>query len=302
MNKSRGAGKGRKNNQFRKNHRDRESRPLAEKLSDLAVESDSTSASEDESDQSGSGHSSGEEEVEPKNKFDVGKPPKFPVAMWDLKHCDPKKCSGRKLARHGLIKNLRLGQKFPGLVLTPVGVNCVSPQDKDIIKSSGIAVVDCSWARLDETPFNKMRSPNPRLLPFLVAANPINYGKPCKLSCVEAIAASMYITGYKQEALWYLNKFSWGHSFVELNQELLDAYAGCANSKEILEVQKQYLETAQDELQGERDFPTFESEEESGEEEEEEEEEEKDKEEPANVIEHEKAKKTVETVKEATSI
>ena len=124
----------------------------------------------------------------------------------------------------------------------------------------------------------------------------VNYGKPCKLSCVEAIAASMYITGYKQEALWYLNKFSWGHSFVELNQELLDAYAGCANSKEILEVQKQYLETAQDELQGERDFPTFESEEES----EGEEEEEKDDEEPANVIEHEKAKNTAETVKEAT--
>uniref|UniRef100_A0A182WHD0 18S rRNA aminocarboxypropyltransferase n=1 Tax=Anopheles minimus TaxID=112268 RepID=A0A182WHD0_9DIPT len=261
MHKSRRGGGGRKNNNFRKHRPDRESRPLAETLSDLAVNSDSSSAAEEESDGSGSGHSSGEEAA-PKSKFDIGKPPKFPVSMWDLKHCDPKKCSGRKLARHGLIKNLRLGQKFPGLVLTPVGVNCVSPQDKEIIKSSGIAVVDCSWARLDETPFNKMRSPNPRLLPFLVAANPINYGKPCKLSCVEAIAASMYITGYKQEALWYLNKFSWGHSFVELNQELLDAYASCANSKEILEVQQQYLANAKDELEADRNFPSTESEQE----------------------------------------
>uniref|UniRef100_A0A182PAP8 18S rRNA aminocarboxypropyltransferase n=1 Tax=Anopheles epiroticus TaxID=199890 RepID=A0A182PAP8_9DIPT len=268
MPKPRGnSGGGRKKNQFSKNHRDRA--PLAEKLSDLSVHSDSSShRSADESDDSGSGHSSGSEET-PKSKFDIGRPPKFPVSMWDLKHCDPKKCSGRKLARHGLIKNLRLGQKFPGLVLTPVGVNCVSPQDKEIIKSSGIAVVDCSWARLDETPFNKMRSPNPRLLPFLVAANPINYGKPCKLSCVEAIAASMYITGYKQEALWYLNKFSWGHSFVELNQELLDAYAGCANSKEILEVQKQYLDNAREDLKVDRDFPSSESDEEDEEEEEE---------------------------------
>lgn len=127
------------------NHR-MQHRDLAEKMSELSVEqSDESTSSTDSDDENGT-------------------PATFPVAMWDLNHCDPKKCSGRKLLRHGLIKNLRLGQRFAGLVLTPVGVNCVSPPDRSIIETSGLAVVDCSWAKIDETPFGRMKSPHPRLV------------------------------------------------------------------------------------------------------------------------------------------
>jgi len=123
----------------------------------------------------------------------------------------------------------------------------VNPTDREIIQEYGCAVVDCSWARLNDTPFNKMKTTHPRLLPFFVAANPINYGKPCELSCVEAIAATLYITGYQDEAKLYLGKFSWGHSFLELNSELLESYALCTNSEQVITVQEKFLEKARQE-------------------------------------------------------
>lgn len=171
----------------------------------------------------------------------------FPVSMWDLGHCDPKKCSGRKLARMGLVKELKLGQRFTGLCLSPQGKDCVSPADRDVLEKHGASVIDCSWARIEETPFNKMKSNHPRLLPYLVAANPVNYGRPCKLNCVEALAATFYIAGYQEVAHHFLGKFSWGHSFIELNQEILDKYANCKSAAEVVETQNQYLEDIEQE-------------------------------------------------------
>jgi len=79
-------------------------------------------------------------------------------------------------------------------------------------------------------------------VPFLVAANPVNYGRPLKLSCVEALAATLYITNFKEEAHALLEKFKWGPEFISINLDLLDAYAACTNSTEIVAVQNAHIE------------------------------------------------------------
>jgi pre-rRNA-processing protein TSR3 len=162
-------------------------------------------------------------------------------AMWDLEHCDPKKCSGVKLRRLGALKSLRLQQRWPGLVLTPEGKQAVSPADREVVRAHGVCVVDCSWARLDEVPFSKMKGAFPRLLPYLVAANPINYGKPMRLSCVEAIAACLAITGFMPEAETVLGNFKWGQSFLTLNAEIIELYQQCEDSASVVEAQATYL-------------------------------------------------------------
>ncbi|KAJ1412864.1 RNase L inhibitor RLI, possible metal-binding domain [Sesbania bispinosa] len=167
--------------------------------------------------------------------------PKIKLAMWDFGQCDAKKCTGRKLSRLGLLKELRVSNGFGGIVLSPVGKHCVSREDYSLIQKKGLAVVDCSWARLDDVPFVRLRCAAPRLLPWLVAANPVNYGRPCQLSCVEALSAALTICGEEETANLLLGKFKWGHAFMSLNGELLKAYSKCQNSAEIISVQNAWL-------------------------------------------------------------
>ena len=55
-------------------------------------------------------------------------------------------------------------------------------------------------------------------VPYLVATNPVNYGKPWRLNCVEALAAAFYIAGFDAYAERLLSGFGWGHAFWEVNK------------------------------------------------------------------------------------
>ena len=164
------------------------------------------------------------------------------LRMWDFNQCDPKRCSGARLARKGVFQKMPLKSPFRGIVLDPQAKVVLSPADKDILEKGGMSLIDCSWARLQEIPLHQMRSGHHRLLPFLVAANQVNYGRPFKLNCAEAAAATLMICGKQEAAKAVLSEFSYGVEFLSLNEEVLDLYSSCQDATEITNKQNEWLE------------------------------------------------------------
>ncbi|KAH9879869.1 hypothetical protein J1614_001893 [Plenodomus biglobosus] len=167
--------------------------------------------------------------------------PAYKAACWDLGHCDAKRCSGKRLMRLGMMRELHVGQKFAGVVVSPKARKILSPQDKPIMEQYGAAVVEASWKRIDEVPFGRIGGKCERLLPYLVAANPTNYGKPWRLNCVEALAACYYICGHPEWAESILSTFSYGRAFLDINAALLKRYAACEDEEGIKKAEEVWL-------------------------------------------------------------
>lgn len=165
----------------------------------------------------------------------------IPLHFYHANQCDPKKCGGKRLAKFNLATMYNKVEKLPhsAIFLDPFAEQALSPADDT---SRGIIVLDCSWEEVERVfpTLQKLRLIH-RALPFLVAANPVNYGKPFKLSTVEAFAATLYILGEKEQAALILNKFKWGHTFLELNHEPLEEYSNAKDSTEVVSIQLEYL-------------------------------------------------------------
>ena len=130
--------------------------------------------------------------------------------------------------------------------------------------------MECSWVRIKEVPWAKIggkcerlcmsplyTSPEPMRLhvsalaeqflmlalavPYLVAANSVNYGRPWRLNCVEALAACFAICGHEDWAHEVLQHFSYGESFLEINAQLLKRYAACTSEEEVKKAEEVWL-------------------------------------------------------------
>ncbi|KAH7039119.1 hypothetical protein B0J12DRAFT_580741 [Macrophomina phaseolina] len=183
----------------------------------------------------------------------VNKRPAFKAAAWDLGHCDAKRCSGKRLMRLGMMRELHVGQKFAGVVVSPKAKKTVSPQDRELLEQYGAAVVEASWNRIEEVPFSRIGGKCERLLPYLVAANPTNYGRPWRLNCVEALAACYAICGHHEWAEEILSSFSYGDAFLEMNAALLKRYAACSTEEEVLKAEEAWLAKIEKEYNTSRD-------------------------------------------------
>ncbi|KAH8174841.1 putative fer4-like domain in RNase L inhibitor, RLI domain-containing protein [Sarocladium implicatum] len=168
--------------------------------------------------------------------------PAYKAACWDLGHCDPKRCSGKKLIKLRMMRELHLGQRHNGVIITPNGKKTISPADRELMDQYGAAVVECSWARTGEVQWNKVGGKCERLLPYLVAANSVNYGKPWRLNCVEALAAAFAICGHLDWAEQVLAPFSYGQSFLDINASILKRYAACTDEEDIKRTEAEWME------------------------------------------------------------
>ena len=169
---------------------------------------------------------------------------KLKITIFNAKECDKKKCTAYKMEKQKNCKIIYRVNQIPhgAIVLNPFSDKAVSFEDRAIVSKGGIVGLDCSWNKISHTSKFFSLTKFHRSLPFLIAGSPVNYGKACQLSTAEAIAATLYITDFKDEAHNIMNGFKWGHTFIELNFELLEAYSNAKTSAEVVAIQNDFLE------------------------------------------------------------
>ena len=153
--------------------------------------------------------------------------------------CSPAKCTGLKLARKGLVKLIREVGRAPreALVLNPLAAEVLSPMDRGLAEAGGLMAVDGSWEAVHDLFSARLRGAH-RRLPLLIAGNPVNYGKPHKLTTLEALAAALYILGFPEDSERLLSIYKWGSTFMSLNRRLLQAYAGARDAEEVRRIEE----------------------------------------------------------------
>lgn len=168
-------------------------------------------------------------------------------ALW-LAQDDPKKNTAVLASKRGDLRLHKSIKSLPkkGIILEPLCGKVFGPEDHALLKEQHGALVglDCSWAQIEssvETVMKRTRL-QPRMLPLFLAANPVNWGKPGKLTTAEALAAVLYLMGRQDQAKELLGAFRWGQRFLELNQEPLDAYAGASTSEELVGLQFEFFD------------------------------------------------------------
>ena len=168
-------------------------------------------------------------------------------SLW-LAQDDPKKNTAVISSKRGDLILHKKVNTLPkkGIILEPLCGKIFGPEDHDLLnhQNGSLVGLDCSWKQIESSVEKVMRQTRlkPRMLPLLLAANPVNWGKPGKLTTIEALAAATYLTGNKDQASKLLAGFRWGERFIELNYEPLEEYSSAKSSSELVELQFEFFD------------------------------------------------------------
>ena len=172
---------------------------------------------------------------------------KVPIHAIYLAQDDRKKNTAVRLSKKYKIKLHENLRKIPrkGILLDPLCGKDFGPEDHEILRSrNSLVALDCSWKQIDESVeiISRRTRLIHRTLPILLAANPVNWGKPTKLSTVEAISATLYLMGEIEHAKNLLSSFNWGMEFIKLNKNPLEDYSKAKTSEELIKLQFEYFD------------------------------------------------------------
>lgn len=164
------------------------------------------------------------------------------IYVVSLREDEPSKNTALKMVRLGLAKLLPKTRSIAtGLVLNPFSQDVLGRWFRGHAQR-GILVVDCSWRKISPEKFARYRGAHVKLPPLL-PGNPINYGKLCMLSSIEAVAATLYLTGFHEEYYRLLGAYKWMNTFHELNKNLLNDYYEASTPEELSQVVLEYWGT-----------------------------------------------------------
>jgi pre-rRNA-processing protein TSR3 len=160
--------------------------------------------------------------------------------IYMLHQDDPFKCTAAKLVKFRLAMPVKFISRTT-IVLDPFSEHTVLRRDQTVADS--VCAIDCSWERADEVLKHRRLTARgiARRLPSMLAANPTNYAKLGKLSSVEALAGALYILNEKEHAAKMMDKFKWGHTFLQLNANLLEDYAAAETEEQVIELEEEYF-------------------------------------------------------------
>ena len=170
-----------------------------------------------------------------------------PLHVIHMNQDDPRKCTARAMhsRAHAVLHEHPRDAPRRGILLNPRAGQLQGPDDNRLLNQGGsIVALDCSWKAIDSAliQVSKHSMLESRTLPVLLAANPVSWGKPGRLTTAEALCASVIMSGRWGQGRRIITPFPFGDEFLSLNASPLEAYCNARSNTELAAMQWEFFD------------------------------------------------------------